>query len=122
MHTSIPESGTPEMESKGLQAVLGHLGAEDSNNRRIFRVRALRGAWTFTRQKPLGAAGVFVIIVFCLVAALADVIAQSDPNDINPDALLQAPGSDAWFGTDNLGRTCTRAWFMVRVSPSSSAS
>ena len=104
MHTSIPESGTPEMESKELQVVLGHLGADHSKNRRIFRVRALRGAWTFTRQKPLGAAGVLVIIVFCLVAALADVIAQSDPNDINPDALLQPPSRHAWFGTDNLGR------------------
>jgi peptide/nickel transport system permease protein len=99
------------MESEGLQAISGHLNADagsvdyyDFHRRRGLPVRAWRGAWSFTRHKPLGAAGLCIILVFVFVAVFADVIDRRDPNELNPNALLQAPNSQAWFGTDNLGR------------------
>jgi peptide/nickel transport system permease protein len=99
------------MESEGLHTNPGQLIAPGGSfdyyglpERRGYPARAWRGTWAFTRRKPLGAAGVFVILVFCFVGAFANVIDRRDPNELNPNALLQAPSSDAWFGTDNLGR------------------
>ncbi len=99
------------MESEGLQANPGHLSTAAGTfdhyglpGRGGHQSRVWRGIWAFTKRKPLGAAGVFVILVFCFVAAFANVIDRGDPNELHPSDLLQAPNSDAWFGTDNLGR------------------
>ena len=58
----------------------------------------------FTRARPLGAAGAAIIIVMLLAAALADLIAPYDPLTTNYAAMLQAPSSAHWFGTDSYGR------------------
>ena len=67
-------------------------------------VRILRTLWRFAARKPLGAAGLVVIVLLILTAIFADALERSDPNALDTGSLLQSPRSDAWFGTDHLGR------------------
>ena len=62
-------------------------------------------AWHLARTKPLGTVGALIIAFFAIVALAAPVAAPYDPNLTNPDRVFARPGaSDAWFGTDMLGR------------------
>ena len=63
-----------------------------------------RSAWTGARRKPLGAAGVAILIALAAVAIFADLIATHDPLAQDIDARLQSPGAGFFFGTDTLGR------------------
>jgi len=56
------------------------------------------------RDKPLGAFGAVVFVLFILVGVFADVLAPRGWNDIDPAMRLQPPSLQALFGTDNLGR------------------
>lgn len=56
------------------------------------------------RDKPLGALGGSVLLLFLVVGVFAPWIAPYDYNEIAPLERLQAPSSTHWFGTDNLGR------------------
>ncbi|HSP25960.1 MAG TPA: ABC transporter permease [Saliniramus sp.] len=58
----------------------------------------------FISVQPLGSIGLFVIIVMCLAAAFANVVAPHDPLTINYIAILQPPSWEHPFGTDNFGR------------------
>lgn len=61
----------------------------------------LRRLW---RDKPLGAAGGVLMLLFVVVGVLAPWLAPYDYNDIAPLERLQGPSPAHWFGTDNLGR------------------
>jgi peptide/nickel transport system permease protein len=64
-----------------------------------------RGFWArLWRDKPLGAVGGLVLLVFVVVGVFADFIAPFDFNEIAPLERMQAPSAAHWFGTDNLGR------------------
>lgn len=56
------------------------------------------------REKPLGAAGGVLFILFLLCGIFADVLAPYGMNQISPRERLQAPSLKHLFGTDNLGR------------------
>lgn len=56
------------------------------------------------RDKPLGAFGGVLMLVFIVVGVFAPFIAPYGYNDISPIERLQAPSWEHWFGTDNLGR------------------
>lgn len=84
----------------------------------------------FIRRKPLGSVGLFIVVLFCVLAILADVVGRHDPDEIfespNPDykanpstlELARDPGIGSpvlvdqflepsgkhWFGTDKFGR------------------
>lgn len=58
----------------------------------------------FIAVQPLGSLGLLVIILMCLAAAFADVVAPHDPLTINYIAILQPPSWEHPFGTDNFGR------------------
>ena len=58
----------------------------------------------FISVQPLGSIGLFVIVVMCLAAAFANVVAPHDPLTINYIAILQPPSWEHPFGTDNFGR------------------
>jgi len=58
----------------------------------------------FISVQPLGSLGLFVIVLMCLAAAFADVVAPHDPLRINYIAILQPPSWEHPFGTDNFGR------------------
>ena len=56
------------------------------------------------RDKPLGAAGGVILLVFVIVGLTAQWIAPYGYNEIAPIDRLKPPSWAHWFGTDNLGR------------------
>jgi len=56
------------------------------------------------REKPLGAAGAVVFVLFLFCGIFADVLAPYGMNQIAPLKRLRPPSLDFPFGTDNLGR------------------
>jgi peptide/nickel transport system permease protein len=72
------------------------------------RRQAASPAWRFLgrllREKPLGAVGGLVFVLFLLCGIFADVLAPYGLNQINPVNRLKPPSWAFPFGTDNLGR------------------
>jgi len=56
------------------------------------------------RDKPLGAAGAGVFLIFVIAAVFASVLAPYGVNETSLYRRLQAPSGDYLFGTDHLGR------------------
>lgn len=56
------------------------------------------------RDKPLGALGGLVLLLFVVVGVFAPWVAPYDYNEIAPLDRMQGPSWAHWFGTDNLGR------------------
>ncbi len=68
------------------------------------------------RRHWLAAVGAVVLLVLCLVALLANVVAPYDPNGISMD-ILAPPASDHLLGTDDVGRDMlSRLIFAARIS------
>lgn len=65
-------------------------------------------SWRFVkrlfREKPLGAAGAVICLIFLFCGIFADVLAPYGMNEIKLSSRLKAPSWDHPFGTDNLGR------------------
>src|SRR6185369_2111823 len=51
------------------------------------------------REKPLGAAGGVIFVLFLLCGIFADVLAPYNMNQISPRNRLLAPSWSHWFGT-----------------------
>jgi len=66
--------------------------------------RWLEASLRFAHQRPLGAAGALIILIMMLTALLAGLIAPYNPLATDYAAMLQAPSSAHWFGTDSFGR------------------
>src|SRR5262249_24387098 len=64
----------------------------------------IRSTVRVSREKPLGAAGGVIFVLFLLCGICADVLAPYGMNQISPRTRLLAPSWAHWFGTDNLGR------------------
>src|SRR5687767_1874978 len=58
----------------------------------------------FCRQRPLGAAGAAIVIIMVFMASTANMIAPYDPLETDYAAMLAAPNSAHWLGTDAFGR------------------
>ena len=56
------------------------------------------------RDKPLGAFGFVVCVIFLFCGVFADVLAPYGYNQISPLNRLKPPSAQFWLGTDNLGR------------------
>ena len=56
------------------------------------------------RDKPLGAAGLVIVVIFLLCGLFADVLAPYGVNQISPVNRLKPPSVRFWLGTDHLGR------------------
>jgi len=56
------------------------------------------------RDKPLGAVGGVLLLIFIVVGLTAQWIAPYGYNEIAPIDRLKPPSWEHWFGTDNLGR------------------
>jgi peptide/nickel transport system permease protein len=65
---------------------------------------ALRFIGRLFREKPLGAVGGLVFVLFLFVGVFADFLAPYGANQINPINRLKPPSWAYPFGTDNLGR------------------
>ncbi|HEY0846232.1 MAG TPA: ABC transporter permease [Noviherbaspirillum sp.] len=77
--------------------------------------------WHFTkrlfREKPLGAAGAVICLIFLFCGIFADFIAPYGMNEINPVRRLKPPSLDYPFGTDNLGRdVLSRCLYGAQIS------
>jgi peptide/nickel transport system permease protein len=72
------------------------------------RRRPASPTWRFVgrlfREKPLGAIGAVVFLLFLFCGIFADVLAPYGMNQINPINRLKPPSWAFPFGTDNLGR------------------
>lgn len=57
------------------------------------------------------------LLLILLMAVFAPAIARVEPNFVNPAFRLDPPSSDAWFGTDDLGRDVfSRVVYGARIS------
>ena len=74
----------------------------------VQRSGVLFGLWKFVkrlfREKPLGAAGAVICLIFLFCGIFADVLAPYGMNEIKLSNRLKPPSWDHPFGTDNLGR------------------
>lgn len=66
--------------------------------------RRLSAFRRFVQKKPLGAAGLFLIVCLLIVGLFPGLFARQDPNELDPLRLLEEPSSAHWLGTDQLGR------------------
>ncbi|HUJ73911.1 MAG TPA: ABC transporter permease [bacterium] len=80
-------------------SIAAHEPAEFSTTRRW-----VIGTQKFFKEKPLGAAGLVVMIVFLLMAALANWISPYDPLTMHYADILAPPSARYWLGTDSFGR------------------
>ncbi|MBI4082387.1 MAG: ABC transporter permease [Candidatus Lambdaproteobacteria bacterium] len=78
--------------------------AADREQGRTWVAGASAASVRFFHTKPLGAAGLVLVLVYIFVAVLAPAIAPYDPIDIRYDAMLVAPSWHNWMGTDSFGR------------------
>src|SRR5712692_8126477 len=86
--------------------------AHDSTSYRMWAA-----TWKFVRTKPLGAAGVAVILVMVFVAVCADFIAPYDAYELNQRLQFRAPNMAHWLGTDEFGRdVLTRLIYGARIA------
>ncbi len=77
----------------------------------------LADARRFGSRWPLGAAGALIIALMALAALLANLLAPYDPLETDYGAMLQAPGTRHWFGTDSFGRDLlSRVLFGARTA------
>lgn len=66
--------------------------------------RNLERALQIFRRSRTALAGLVIILIFIIVALLADRLAPYDPNAVNLGQRFILPGVEHPFGTDNLGR------------------
>jgi peptide/nickel transport system permease protein len=87
----------------------------------VRRTGMLQRAWNMVkrlfREKPLGAAGAVICLLFLFCGIFADVLAPYGMNEINPVKRLKPPSLDYPFGTDNLGRdVLSRCLYGAQIS------
>lgn len=58
----------------------------------------------FIRTKPMGAAGLFIVMVFILMAIFSELLAPFDPLEVHYESIMAAPSWTYWLGTDDFGR------------------
>lgn len=98
MNVIAPPSGSERSREGALQSVLRF-------SRRLLR------------EKPLGAAGAVIFLLFLLAGIFADALAPYGFNEINPIHRLKPPSWDFPLGTDNLGRDMlSRCLYGARLS------
>ncbi len=68
------------------------------------RARWISAIVDFVRQRPLGAVGAALILLMVAMAATAGLIAPYNPVANDYTAMLAAPSSEHWLGTDAHGR------------------
>jgi peptide/nickel transport system permease protein len=69
------------------------------------------------REKPLGAIGAIICLIFLIAGIFADVLAPYGYNQIMPINRMKPPSWQFWFGTDNLGRDIfSRVLYGARLS------
>lgn len=97
-------------------------GAPVPASRRRTGVQGLAyGGWHVAcrlfREKPLGAAGAVICLLFLFCGIFADVLAPYGMNEVSLSNRLKPPSAQFWFGTDNLGRdVLSRCLYGAQIS------
>ncbi|WP_223068224.1 ABC transporter permease [Paenibacillus caui] len=77
----------------------------------------LRETWHSFRRNKLAMIGLFIIVIFILLGALAPLIAPYSYKEPQLLDRLKPPSGDHWFGTDDVGRDIfTRVIYGARIS------
>ena len=70
-----------------------------------------------SRRNPTMVGGVVVVLIMALIALFAPLLTFADPKYLDPFKRFSEPGSEFWFGTDNLGRDIyARTIYGTRIS------
>jgi peptide/nickel transport system permease protein len=70
-----------------------------------------------SRRNPTMVGGVVVVLIMALIALFAPLLTSADPKYLDPFKRFSEPGSEFWFGTDNLGRDIyARTIYGTRIS------
>ncbi len=76
-----------------------------------------KDAWKRLKKNRAAMIGLWMVVVFLLVAIFAPLLAPYDPNEIDLMSVLKGPSSDHWLGTDYYGRDLTsRIIYGSRIS------
>ena len=78
--------------------------AEIPQSRAQARWQRVYIGWLAFRRNPTALIGLLIITTLFVIAALAPWITSTDGLDLRLSERLQAPSSEHWFGTDELGR------------------
>ncbi len=69
------------------------------------------------KEKPLGTAGLIIVLIFVFCAIFANWVAPYGVNEFHTSQTLQGPSKTFLLGTDNLGRdTLSRIIYGARIS------
>ena len=87
-------------------------------NRLISFCRSWAGSfWRFIRSSPIGAFGVFLLILLALIGLVPGLFAPYDPDKIFFESLKTPPDSKHWAGTDFLARdSLSRIFYGARIT------
>ena len=95
------------------QSDLTHAGSD--LRRRISSLTL--SARRLSRRNPTMVAGILVVLLMIFIAVSAPLLSSKDAGDVDPFNRFAEPGSEFWFGTDNLGRDIySRTLFGTRIS------
>ncbi len=84
-----------ELAQPGIGAARPRLRERSAGRRFLTRL---------VREKPLGAFGALICVVFVFCGLFADLLAPYGMNQIMPLHRMKPPSAQFWLGTDNLGR------------------
>ncbi|MBE9913357.1 ABC transporter permease [Paenibacillus donghaensis] len=76
-----------------------------------------RDAWRAFRKNKTAVMGLFIILLFIVIALIAPLVAPFDYKEQQLMDRLKAPSSTHWFGTDDMGRDIfSRVMYGARIS------
>lgn len=81
-------------------------------------VMRVKSGWLhWSRQQPLAALGIVLLVLFLVCAVFAPWLAPYDPAQLDLTGRLMPPSAAHWFGTDELGRDIlSRTIYGARIS------
>ena len=83
----------------------------------VDEMRVRTGLLHRSRQQPLAALGIVLLLLFTTCALFAPWLAPYDPARLDLTGRLMGPSAAHWFGTDELGRDIlSRTIFGARIS------
>lgn len=94
----------PDIQEIGHGGIRAWLLSDSPAN--AFQARAQRAyvGWLTFRANPIAMAGLIIIVLLLIIAALAPLLTTGEGIEQNLANRLAPPSAEHWFGTDELGR------------------